>query len=256
MAPGLFYISGNDWVGAYLIDTGDGVVLIDTAMHETVYLLLENLRRLGFAPTDIKKILVSHAHIDHIGGARALKELTGAKVYLGERDLLFLGRPDLIGDEGKHTCGSVEPDELYEDDKPIRQGAIEIRTVSTPGHTPGCTSFFFEVVEKGGRRLRCGMHGGVGLNTMTNEYFKTSGLPISLRDEFIANLEKLDRIDVDVCLPSHTNQVEILAQRERITEDFNPYINPSVWHEFLRERLRKVRALVEQEAKGPGKNLS
>ena len=90
MAPGVWYISGNDWVACYLIDTGDGLILIDTAMHETVYLLIENVRKLGYELTDIKKILLTHAHIDHIGGARTLKELTGAKIYLGERDLLFL----------------------------------------------------------------------------------------------------------------------------------------------------------------------
>ena len=90
MAPGVWYVSGNDWVACYLIDTGDGLILIDTAMHETAYLMIENIRKLGYELTDIKKILLSHAHIDHIGGCRTMKELTGAKVYLGKRDLIFL----------------------------------------------------------------------------------------------------------------------------------------------------------------------
>ena len=120
MAPGVWYISGNDWVACYLIDTGDGLILIDTAMHESAYLMIENIRKLGYELTDIKKILLTHAHIDHIGAARTMKELTGANLYLGARDLEFLHeRRDLIANNGEYTCGEFEPDELYDDAKPI-----------------------------------------------------------------------------------------------------------------------------------------
>ncbi|MFH2114678.1 MAG: MBL fold metallo-hydrolase, partial [Spirochaetota bacterium] len=209
-----------------------------------------NVRRLGYAPTDIKKILLSHAHIDHIGGARTLKELTGAEIYLGRRDILFVTeRKDLIGNEdGEHTCGDFEPDQLYEDGGQVRLGEIAITTVASPGHTPGCTSFFFDVKEKGGRILRCGMHGGVGLNTMSSGYFRTSSLPATLRDEFAEGLARFDRMEVDVCMPSHPNQVEILSLVDKITEGFNPYVNPQAWHTFLQTRLAKLHALIEEES--------
>lgn len=246
MAPGVYYISGNDWVACYLIDTGDGLILIDTAMHETAYLMIENIRKLGYELTDIKKILLTHAHIDHIGAARTMKELTGAKLYLGERDLLFLHeRRDLIR-IGNYTCGEFEPDELYADDKPITQGNITIHTVSTPGHTPGCTSMFFDVTDKDGKVLRCGIHGGVGLN-LTKKNFEEDGLPATLRDEFIDGLKKLDQMEVDICLPSHTNQVGILLLKDQVTEDFNPYLDSSIWHELMQERLERVMQIVEDE---------
>ena len=246
MAPGVYYISGNDWVACYLIDTGDGLILIDTAMHETAYLMIENIRKLGYELTDIKKILLTHAHIDHIGAARTMKELTGAKLYLGERDLLFLHeRRDLIR-IGDYTCGEFEPDEIYGDDKPITQGTITIHTVSTPGHTPGCTSMFFDVKDKDGRVLRCGIHGGLGLNLMKKN-FEEDCLPATLRDEFIEGLKKLDQMEVDICLPSHTNQVGILLLKDQVTEDFNPYLDPSIWHELMQERLERVMQIIEDE---------
>lgn len=248
MAPGVWYISGNDWVACYLIDTGDGLILIDTAMHESAYLMIENIRKLGYELTDIKKILLTHAHIDHIGAARTMKELTGAKLYLGARDLEFLHeRRDLIANNGEYTCGEFEPDELYDDAKPISQGHITVRTVSTPGHTPGCTSMFFDVTDKNGRTLKCGIHGGVGLNTLNREYFEEKRQPVSLRDEFIEGLKKLDKMDVDICLPSHTNQVGILQLVPQISEDHNPFIDPSIWHELMNERLERVYALIEKE---------
>ena len=248
MAPGVWYISGNDWVACYLIDTGDGLILIDTAMHESAYLMIENIRKLGYELTDIKKILLTHVHIDHIGAARTMKELTGAKLYLGARDLEFLHeRRDLIANNGEYTCGEFEPDELYDDAKPISQGHITVRTVSTPGHTPGCTSMFFDVTDKNGRTLQCGIHGGVGLNTLNREYFEEKRQPVSLRDEFIEGLKKLDKMDVDICLPSHTNQVGILQLVPQISEDHNPFIDPSIWHELMNERLERVYALIEKE---------
>ena len=247
MAPGVWYVSGNDWVACYLIDTGDGLILIDTAMHETAYLMIENIRKLGYELTDIKKILLSHAHIDHIGGCRTMKELTGAKVYLGKRDLMFLHeRKDLIMNEGGYTCGEFEPDELYDDDKPIVQGNVTIHTVSTPGHTPGCTSFFFEVQDEAGRKFKCGMHGGLGLLWNTKKQFEEIGLPFSLMKEFVEGLKKLDQREVDICLPSHTNQVGILLLKDQIRDDFNPYYDPSIWHELMQERLERAQKILDR----------
>lgn len=248
MAPGVYYVSGNDWVACYLIDTGDGLILIDTAMHETCYLMLESIRELGFDPRDIKKILLTHAHCDHIGAARTMKELTGAELYLGERDLFFLNqRKDLICNDG-YTCGDFMADEVYADDQPIRLGNITIHTVSTPGHTPGCTSMFFEVTDKDGKTYTCGIHGGLGLNTMSRKFLLENGLPLSLQQEFCDGFQRMDQIHVDICLPSHTNQVGVIDLIPEITEDYNPFYAPNIWHELMQERLQRMKALMAAEA--------
>lgn len=252
MAPGVWYISGNNWVAAYLIDTGDGLILIDTAMHETAYLMLENIRKIGYDLKDIKLILLSHAHCDHIGAARTMKELTGAKVYLGERDWFFLTeRKDLIFNDGPYTCGDFTPDEGYADDKPITLGNVTIHTVATPGHTPGCTSFFFEVTDEGGKTYKCGMHGGLGLLWNSKKQFKEIGLPFSLMQEFVDGLKKLDAFDVDITLPSHTNQVGILLLEDQVTDDFNPYYDPSIWHELMNERLERAQKILDDAVNEP-----
>lgn len=243
MGPHVWYVSGNDWVASYLIDTGDGLVLIDTAMHESLYLLLENIHRLGYDPHEIKVILLSHAHNDHIGGAKALKELTGAKLYLGKGDLYFLHeRPDLVLSQG-YTCGLFEPDGLYDDETPIRIGNAVFHTTSTPGHTPGCTSFRFE--QDG---LVYAMHGGLGFNTMSKDYFDFAGLPYSLVDDFYAGLKKLDKWKVDIALPSHTNQIRILEKRDRAGKEPNPYLDPEAWHVLLKERMQRIEPLLKEKA--------
>lgn len=211
---------------------------------ETCYLMLECIRSLGYDPMDIKKILLTHAHADHIGAARTMKELTGARVYLGERDLFMIHeRKDLICSDG-YTCGDIEPDEIYLDDKPIVQGNVSVRTISTPGHTPGCTSMIFDVKEKDGRIYTCGIHGGVGLNTLSREFLEQNGLPLSLQKEFCESLRMMDRLHVDICLPSHTNQVGIIPLIGEITDTHNPFVDESIWHELMHERLDRMEALI------------
>jgi metallo-beta-lactamase class B len=57
-------------VANYIIDSGDGLILIDASVPHTVYLTFESIRKLGFNPKDIRLLLVSHAHYDHCGGVR------------------------------------------------------------------------------------------------------------------------------------------------------------------------------------------
>lgn len=64
------YFVGNTWVSVYLIDTPEGLILIDCAYEENLYLLIDSIRGLGFDPKDIRHLLISHGHFDHCGAAR------------------------------------------------------------------------------------------------------------------------------------------------------------------------------------------
>ena len=90
VAPQTWYVAGQTWVGCYLIDTGDGLILIDTAIAESAYMLVDSIYRLGYRPEQIKKILISHAHFDHCGAAAIMKKLTGAEMYLSKEDWEFM----------------------------------------------------------------------------------------------------------------------------------------------------------------------
>ncbi len=82
-----FRILGNTWfVGtagltALLIETQDGLILVDGALPQSAALIDSNIRKLGFDPLNIKAILLSHAHYDHAGGVNALQRLSGSAVY-------------------------------------------------------------------------------------------------------------------------------------------------------------------------------
>ena len=177
VAPQTWYVAGQTWVGCYLIDTGDGLILIDTAIAESAYMLVDSIYRLGYRPEQIKKILISHAHFDHCGAAAIMKKLTGAEMYMSKEDWEFMKacpKETIDIDKDSHPQ-YFEPDCFYSDEEPITLGNVTIHSMLTPGHTIGCTSFFWEVTNPAnGERYVVGMHGGVGANTMNDKYYAQS----------------------------------------------------------------------------------
>lgn len=250
VAPLVWYVAGQTWVGCYLIDTGDGLILIDTAIPESLYMLVDSIYKLGYKPTDIKKILISHAHFDHCGGAKAMKELTGADLYMSKEDTAFMNEcpgETMVLDTQSHPQ-MFEVDKFYSDDEPVTLGNISIQTMLTPGHTIGCTSFFWKVKNPAtGEVYSVAMHGGVGANTMNDQYYATSKyLTPELRQRFLDDAEKLKAIHVDIALPSHPNQITITDIAGSYTDEKQPYLDDTIWAQFIDERVRQVKALMER----------
>lgn len=243
MAPGVYYV-GTSYVGSYLLDTGDGLILIDQAFAESVYLILENVRKLGFDPMDIKMLLVSHGHLDHCGGTRLLQEYTKAKVYMSKEDYdMMKEHPEWVYFDYENRI-DFEPDEFYDDNSPVKLGNMEIRTVLSPGHTPGTTSFFFEVKDSAGKSFRCGLHGGIGLNTLVPEFYeKWPGWPKDLVQKFKDTMVRLMDETVDITLPSHPNQVPVLDKAGTYTEEKNPFVDQEAWPKLLNARLEMANNL-------------
>ena len=242
IAGGLYYV-GNADVSCHLIDTGDGLILLDTAFPQTVYLTLESIRRVGFDPDDIRLIVHCHGHYDHFGGTRAIVELTGAETALGEADVAVLtDRPELSWAPEYEVAFS----ETFHVDRPIHDGdrialgGTTIECVHIPGHTAGTFAYFFTVSD-GGRDLRVGIHGGAGLNTLTEEYLTRYGLPVRLRQDYLDSLDRLRRERVDIVLGSHPFQNDTLGKRARMTDDHNPFIDPAEWRASLDDLERNAR---------------
>lgn len=249
IAPKMYYV-GNLWVGSFLIDTSEGLALIDTTVMEDLYLLLESIRKLGFNPMDIKKLFLTHAHMDHTGAARALKELTGASIYLSREDEEWRHRPEADMSDTGFKIVPFDVDCFYSDDKPIEMGDVTIRTKLSAGHTPGTTSFFVTMKDEKGQDTVWGMHGGVGVNTMNTDYLKKVHLPLSLQDTFLKGCEEMKSIHVDICTPSHPAHSDIISRIPADRSDYSPFVDPGKWAAFLDERsasLKKVLAAGKYE---------
>ncbi len=245
VAPRTYYV-GNSWVGAYLIETSEGLILIDATMQPQIYLIFESIRALGFDPHDIKILLLSHAHYDHCGGVRPVIELSGAKLYMAKEDADFIReRPEIVLMEN-YPYGGMEPDSFYSDSNPVVLGDMKIETMHTPGHTPGTTSFFFDVTEKDGTTHRCGLHGGVGVNTLTDDFIREFNLPISSRQDYLNSMLKVKELPVDITLGSHPGQTDMLSKVPEITDEFNPFLDSSVWPALIEKRIAMIKEILEK----------
>ncbi len=244
IAGGLYYV-GNKDVSSHLIDTGEGLILLDTAFPQTVYLLLESIRRLGFCPDDVRFIVNLHGHYDHFGGTRAIAELTGARTALGKEDIMILTeRPELTWapEYGAEFHEAFDVDIPLSDGDVVSLGDTEIECVHIPGHTPGSMSYFFKVRHEG-RDYAAGIHGGPGLNTLSDEYLRKYALPSTTRQDYMRSLEKLKSRRVDIFIGAHPGQNDTLGKRDRMTEDRNPFLDETAWPTFLDQLERNAKQL-------------
>lgn len=145
-----FRIHGNTWyvgtdgLSSILIETDDGLVLIDGGLPQSAALIDANIRALGFDPHAIKAILVSHVHYDHVGGVAALQRQSGANVYTSVAGREPLARGTLSEDDPQYQA---DPDEgrfpavrsvvAVADGEMITVGSVGVTAVYTPGHTAG-----------------------------------------------------------------------------------------------------------------------
>ncbi len=243
---GNLYFVGTHPTSVHLVDTGDGLLLIDTGCLSNLYLVIQNIWEMGFNPKDIKYILHSHGHFDHVNGTAALANMTGATTYLGKDDLCLV--------TGEINPFSIpvrpfKPDVLINDGDVLTFGNTTVKCVSSPGHTDGVMSFFFDVTD-GVKTYRAGMHGGVGLVTLNKKFLTEQNLPFENRQKYLDSLEKLKSEHVDIFIGNHVgnNDTEGKLKRAELEAE-NPFIDPNEWQAFLVECRKNMEQLIEQEAK-------
>jgi metallo-beta-lactamase class B len=248
---GNLFFTGNADVGSYLIDTGAGLVLIDTTYPTTQALLIESIWELGFNPRDIKIILHTHGHFDHFGATALLQSLSGAALYLGARDARnFRERPEMaLLDCGRHAYQDLfVPDVELCDGDIVRLGNATVRAIATPGHSDGVMSFFFDASD-GQRTLTAGLHGGAGMNSLNRNFIAQYGNTHS-RAEFTASLAKVRGEKVDIVLGNHSAQNDTLGKLKRWRENpgSNPFVDPGEWTRLIDSLKARFDQMLDDEA--------
>lgn len=213
---GNVYFVGTFQASCHLIDTGEGLVLIDPGYSNTLYLVVRSIYELGFNPKDIKYIINTHWHGDHTEATAAMVDLSGAKTLIG-RD-----------DEEKAKKYFV-PDSLISDGDTLSLGNTTISFLETPGHTKGTISLFFDT-EDNGKTYRVGMFGGAGANTMAQGHFDYDGC----REDYRNSLHRLQKEKVDVFIGNHVWNNDTAVKGELLLKTgVNKFIDQNLWHEFL-----------------------
>ena len=243
VGPHVWNVGGQDDVASYLLDTGEGLILIDTGYEATLYLLIDRMWSLGFNPRDVKKILLSHYHGDHSQGARLLYELTGSKAEI------WLSREDEANHQRTKDDGFPMPvlpyevTNFYDDNTPVTLGRFSIRTKLTPGHTKGATSFFFEDTDEAtGKTYRMAMHGGLGTGMM-KPGTKTMANELNTEEDayrFVADCLEMAQWPIDINMSSHLNQTNVDENMPEDNNDYTWFVADYSWHDMLVNRAEEV----------------
>ena len=223
---GNVYFVGTFQASSHLIDTGEGLVLIDTGYESTLYLVINSIYKLGFRPEDIKYIINTHWHGDHTAATAAMADLSGAKTVIGRYD-------------EEKAMKYFTPDITVKDGDTLTLGNTTVTFMETPGHTRGTVSIFFDTVDSG-VTYRVGMFGGAGANTMVRARFDYDGC----REDYRASIHRLKREKVDVFIGNHVwnNNTAVFGKILMETGE-NKFIDSALWGRFLdfcEARLDKV----------------
>jgi metallo-beta-lactamase class B len=237
IADDLFWVGANSSAPAHLLVTSAGLVLLDTGSIGTEDEVISNIESLGFDIRDVKHIIHSHGHYDHFGATNKIKEISGAKTYIGRADAdAVRGKLSYVwGSKEPFPAICFEPDILINDGDVYKFGETKMRFVETPGHTPGVISMFFNV-HCNGKEYLAGMFGGAGHNAFTDEYFTQHSLPTSLREDYVRSINRIINEPVDFHIGNHPGNNNHVDKVARITEDNNPFLTEKTWVPFLAER--------------------
>src|SRR5512144_2139213 len=152
IAENLYYV-GSKGLANYLVTTPQGHILINSDLEENVPLIRASVERLGFKFTDIKILLISHAHWDHNAASDTVKKLTGAKYMVMDADVPVVesgGKTDFqYGNVPTALYTPTRVDRVLHDGDEVKLGGAVLVAHLTPGHTKGCTTWAMKVREAG-----------------------------------------------------------------------------------------------------------
>ncbi len=274
IAGNLYYVGASD-ITSFLITTPEGHVVIDGGFPETAPLIRDSIVKLGYALEDVKILLTNHAHFDHAGGLAALKQWTGAELWVSEGDAGVVeagGAGDHLLSAADNSFPAVAVDRRLSDGDSVTLGGTTLTAHLTAGHTRGCTSYSLRV-DDGGETLDvvsvCSLTVLQGVELIDNATFP------EVADAFAASFERLETLPCDVFLSSHGSFFDLTRKREALAAGrpdpgrpdpgrpdpgrpdpgrpdpggANPFVDPEGYRAYLeRAKRRYLERLAEQQS--------
>jgi len=240
---GPIYFVGTRGLGVYLIATPAGTILIDGAPAEDAPLIDASIRKLGFKPEEIRQVLITHAHFDHVGTLAHFKALSGAPVAVmaADVDLLKSGGTlyYLFANDPKLHFSGVTADRALKDGDTVELGGVKLTAHHTPGHTRGCTTWT-TTVDDHGHTYAVEIVGSTSVNPGTR-FVNDPSYP-GIADDYRHSLSMLDSLQPDIYLAPHTSFFDFESKRARAAaEGADAFVDP----EGYRQRIAASKAAFE-----------
>jgi len=251
IADNLYYVGASD-IASYLITTGSGHVIIDAGYESTVPIVRANVEKLGFKMRDVKYLVNTQAHFDHAAGFARLKALTGAQLWISERDAPVIeagGRNDPVLKSPENHFPSVKVDRRLHDGDVVRVGDVALTARLTPGHTQGCTTWTFDARDRD-RTYRVVVLGGLTILPGT----RLTGNPSwpTIETDYLRTFEVLERMPVDIFLGAHRAYYDGAKKAERLRaapNGPNPFVDPDGFRALVAGAKKRFTEQIAQERK-------
>jgi metallo-beta-lactamase class B len=239
MIGNIHYV-GTETLASFLITTPQGHILVNSMYERNVPTIKKSVEDLGFKFSDIKIILGSHAHADHMEADAMMKEMTGAQVMAMAEDVPAL--------QAMKPGGKTHPiDKVLHDGDQVTLGGTTLVARLTPGHTKGCTTWTMKA-QDGGKSYDVVIIGSMGVNPGTRLVNNANNPTIA--DEYVQGFKVMHSLPVDVPLGSHPGMYNMADKYAKLAEGGpNPYIDPQGYQaEIALVEATFTSVLAEQKA--------
>jgi metallo-beta-lactamase class B len=239
---GNIYYVGTNGVAQFLITTPEGHILVDSGFEASVPGLAANVRALGFRFEDVKILLASHAHIDHVQGHALVRRMTGAQVVASGPDAPVIaggGKGEPVFD-GVYSWAPCPVDRIVGDGDRVTLGGTTLVAHLTPGHTRGATTWTIEITD-GGRNLSVvffpSANVNPGVRLVDNPRYP------EIASDFEHSFAVWKALPCDVPLGAHGSFFDLEAKRKRLAGGAtpNPFIDPQGYRTLVADAEKRFR---------------
>jgi metallo-beta-lactamase class B len=245
---GNIYYVGTKELASYLITTPEGHILINSSYEESVPLIRQSVEKLGFKFSDIKILLISHAHDDHAAGSALVKKLTGAKYMVMEGDVPVIEAGGLGDFAYTSRWTPVKVDRVLHDGDTVSLGGTQVTARLTAGHTKGCTTWTMKVPD-GGKTLDVVIVGSPNVNAGF-KLVNNSKYPEIARD-YANSFRVWKSLHCDVFLGAHGAYYGLEEKYPKLKSGGpNPFIDPAGYKAYIDERSQAFETNLQQQRAG------
>ena len=248
IAGNLYYV-GSRGLASYLVTTPSGHILINSNLETSVPMIRASVEKLGFKYTDIRILLISHAHFDHDAGSALIKQQTGAQYMVMEGDVPVVesgGQKDFEYGSDKSThYPPAKVERVLRDGDRVELGGTVLVARLTPGHTRGCTTWTMTVKE-GAKSYEAVIVGSPNVNP-GYKLVNNAAYP-EIADDYAKMFETLAALKADLFLGAHGAYFGMPAKYARLQQgEMEAFVDREGYRKFVVDKSAEFRAALKKQ---------
>jgi metallo-beta-lactamase class B len=245
---GNLYYVGSKGLASYVVKTPEGLILLNSNLENSPALIEQSLAKLGMRLSDVKILLISHAHWDHCAGSARLLALTKAKYMVMDADLPVIesgGKADFQYGHDKETHFPVaKVDRVLHDGSEVTLGGVTLTAHLTPGHTKGCTTWTTKIADQG-KTYNVVIVGSPNVNAGYRLTYNQQYPQIA--QDYERTFRVLKSLSCDIFLGAHGEYYGMEAKFRAIGKSgANPFVDPQGYRAYVADREK---AFLSERAK-------